>query len=156
MGGIDNYGNEELYNVDDGWGDEKEPPYVSSSKRGGWADEKEPPYSKHEFKSKVRFSFLNFNNKVTHIPIIQRLNGGSIYGSSATNIYDSWGSARNPTRGADYYDDSGYDPYSHRSTYSRDYMMHEPPAAMYPYHKQHEKYDYRSSRRNYRDYDPNF
>lgn len=53
MGGIDNYGNEELYNVDDGWGDEKEPPYVSSSKRGGWADEKEPPYSKHEFKSKV-------------------------------------------------------------------------------------------------------
>ncbi|XP_063709197.1 uncharacterized protein LOC134837741 [Culicoides brevitarsis] len=133
MGGIDNYGNEELYNVDDGWGDEKEPPYVSSSKRGVWADEKEPPYSKHEFKSK-------------------RLNGGSIYGSSATNIYDSWGSARNPPRGADYYDDSGYDPYSHRSTYSRDYMMHEPP---YPYHK-HEKYDYRSSRRNYRDYDPNF
>lgn len=53
MGGIDNYGNEELYNVDDGWGEEKEPPYVSSSKRGGWADEKEPPYSKHEFKSKV-------------------------------------------------------------------------------------------------------
>uniref|UniRef100_A0A336KX75 CSON000951 protein n=1 Tax=Culicoides sonorensis TaxID=179676 RepID=A0A336KX75_CULSO len=135
MGGIDNYGNEELYNVDDGWGDEKEPPYVSRSKHSGWADEKEPPYSKHEFKSK-------------------RLNGGSIYGSSATNIYDSWGSARNPPRGADYYDDSGYDPYSHRSTYSRDYMMHEPPA-LYPYHK-HEKYDYRSSRRNHRDYDPNF
>lgn len=58
MGGIDNYGNEELYNVDDGWGDEKEPPYVSSSKRGGWADEKEPPYSKHEFKSKVSNFFL--------------------------------------------------------------------------------------------------
>lgn len=36
MGGLENYGNEELYHADDGWGDEKE-----------------PPYSKHEFKSKV-------------------------------------------------------------------------------------------------------
>lgn len=36
MGGLENYGKEELYHVDDGWGEEKE-----------------PPYSKHEFKSKV-------------------------------------------------------------------------------------------------------
>lgn len=42
MGGIENYGNEDLYNIDDGWGHE----------------EKEPPYSKHEFKSKVLFYYF--------------------------------------------------------------------------------------------------
>lgn len=93
----------------------------------------------------------------------QRLNG-SIHGSSATNIYDSWRSTRNPT---DYYQEQ-YDPYSYKSTHSRDYMMHEPPS-MYPYAKQYDPYSkfdpyrnyekhdhHRHSRRFYKDYDPNF
>ena len=102
--------------------------------------------------------------------ILQRFSN-SMHGSSASNIYDSWRS----TRHAEYYYDERdiygghktsstphYPP--HQQRYDPQFMMHDPPLPahnMYPYHHHHhpapnsQAYS-NSSRRFYRDYDPNF
>jgi hypothetical protein len=90
-----------------------------------------------------------------------------MHGSSASNIYDSWRS----TRHAEYY-------YDEREIYGSNHKMaHYPPQArydpppttryepqfVYPYQQQHQHHHAphsqaysNSSRRYYRDYDPNF
>lgn len=156
MGGVDNYGVDDFYNIDDPWNDTKQP-----------------------IKPKVSWDEL-WNLYPINCRFFQRFTN-SMHGSNSSNIYDSWRSTRHPHTSGDYfYDqqptystkgDSLKRPHHHHSNHSQ-YPAHHHHQQPQQQHQQayghqypdafadaHQMYSYNNhaSRTRYsRDYDPDF
>lgn len=112
MGGIENYGADEMYNVDDNWGDDY-----------------------NDYKPKVR-TYGRWSYRTNRKLPLQRF-GNSMHGSGS-NIYDSWRSQHHP----DYYYDSHHYPHKPAYPPDMFVDPNRTPVPMYTYNPRRPHRDY--------------
>lgn len=147
MGGFENYGHEDLYNIDDAWDDKADiKPKVS-------------PQIRCDCSKLMMLIFF----AIFCVCYLQRFTN-SLHGSSGSNIYDSWRSQRHTT--SNYYYDQQLNYPQKASQYppvdpfmDTHYSPYQPQHVHHPHHQALQQsamglHTYNPPRRYYRDYDP--
>lgn len=115
-GGVDNFGADDLYNMDDVWND--------NTKQMDRTFDRRPTKVWHKSHALRNPNFLNLITLDLLLFLSQRSHGGSTKGSGGANynIYDSWKTEWNGYfHSGNYYGDSGYAPSRRRSDYDTNF-----------------------------------